>query len=51
MITKRVTPIDWRGDKISVTRSIEYSIEKLKDIKEEMDLFWNLYIEKQNKPK
>ncbi|MDM1556107.1 hypothetical protein [Chryseobacterium indologenes] len=51
MITKRETPIDWRGDKISVTRSIEYSIEKLKDIKEEIDLFWNLYIEKQNKPK
>ncbi len=49
MITKREATTDWKGNKISVTRSIEYSIEKLTDIKEEIDLFWNLYIEKQNK--
>jgi transcriptional regulator with XRE-family HTH domain len=49
MITKRETATDWRGNKISATRSIEYSIERLTEIKEEIDLFWNIYIEKQNK--
>lgn len=28
MITTRETATDWKGDKISVTRSIEYSIER-----------------------
>lgn len=51
MFTKRETATDWKGDNISVTRSIEYSIERLTNIKEEIDLFWNLYIEKQNKVK
>ncbi|MDV3582759.1 hypothetical protein CMU85_14705 [Elizabethkingia anophelis] len=49
MITKRETATDWKGEKVPVTRSIEYSIERLTDIKEEIDLFWSLYIEKQNK--
>lgn len=48
MITKRETATDWKGNKISVTRSIEYSIERLTSIKEEIDLFWSIYIEKQN---
>lgn len=48
MIIKGETTTDWKGNKIPVTKSIEHSIERLKDIKEEIDLFWNLYIEKQN---
>jgi len=51
MITKRQTATDWKGNKISVTRSIEYSIERLTNIKEEIDLFWSIYIEKQNNVK
>ncbi len=48
MITKRETSTDWNGNKISVTRSIEYSIERLTEIKQEIDLFWSIYIERQN---
>lgn len=51
IITKRETTTDWNGNKISVTKSIECFIERLTETKQEIDLFWNMYVEKQNNHK
>lgn len=47
MATKQETRTDFRGNKMPASRSIELSMQKLAEIKENIDLFWSVYIEKQ----
>lgn len=48
MVLKRETPTDWSGKKMQVTNTIQNSIDRLQEMKEKVDIFWNVYIE-QNK--
>ncbi|MGV4413215.1 hypothetical protein [Chryseobacterium sp. T1] len=47
LATKQEENTDWRGNKIPASNTIEYSIKKLSELKNDIDSFWNVYIEKQ----
>lgn len=49
MARKQELDKDWQGNEISPSRTIEYSIESLAELKAKVDTFWEVYIEKQVK--
>jgi transcriptional regulator with XRE-family HTH domain len=46
MARKQETETDWNGNKTLPSKSIEYSITSLIEIKDKIDTFWKVYIEK-----
>lgn len=49
MVRKQELDKDWQGNPISPSRTIEYSMESLAELKAKVDTFWEVYIEKQVK--
>jgi transcriptional regulator with XRE-family HTH domain len=49
MARKQELDKDWQGNPISPSRTIEYSMESLAELKAKVDTFWDVYIEKQVK--
>ncbi|WP_306353964.1 hypothetical protein [Flavobacterium sp. '19STA2R22 D10 B1'] len=49
MARKQELDKDWQGNSISPSRTIEYSMESLAELKAKVDTFWKVYIEKQAK--
>lgn len=46
MARNQETETDWQGNKTSPAKSVEYSINTLTEIKDKIDIFWSVYIEK-----
>lgn len=46
MARKQETETDWQGNKTLPSKSIEYSINTLTELKDKIDVFWQVYIEK-----
>ena len=40
---------DWRGKEIEPTESLEFNIKRLTELKSEIDSFWKVYIDGENK--
>lgn len=49
MGTKREYEKDWQGNKINPSKSIEYAISRLTNIKDEIDIFWDVYVNRDKK--
>jgi hypothetical protein len=46
MARKQETEIGWDGKKITPSKHIEYSVNKLTELKEKIDIFWKVYVDK-----
>lgn len=46
MANKQETETNWRGEKEKASKRIEYAIKGLNEAKENIDIFWETYIEK-----
>lgn len=46
MARTQETEKDWQGNKTSPAKSVEYSINTLAELKDKIDLFWAVYIDK-----
>jgi transcriptional regulator with XRE-family HTH domain len=40
---------DWEGKEIEPTRSLDYSIKELTELKSKIDVFWQVYVEKKTR--
>lgn len=47
MARKQELDKDWQGNAIPPSRTLEYSIENLAELKAKVDTFWQVYIERQ----
>ncbi len=47
MARKQKTEPGWQGEKTEPTQSLDYCIKNLIELKDEIDTFWKVYVEKQ----
>lgn len=45
MAKKRESETDWKGNTVLPSKSIEFAISRLTSVKNEVDLFWDVYID------